>query len=145
MLMQIGAVTLDTRPFSADAVDRVASADFAEHALIGSLKGREFMGEGDEIVTVSGQILPGKIGGLTELETLHGLRRAGQAVPLMRGDGRMLGWFVITQVRENHEDLERDGVGFKVQHSITLAKSSPAQASSSLVPSLLSLFGLGSV
>lgn len=141
MLYQIGTLTLDTRPFSADDVDRSASADFAVKPLIGAMPGREFMGEGDDKLTISGQLLPFKTGGLTHLEIAHGLRRSGQRLPVMRGDGKMFGWFVIEDIRESHSELMRDGVGFVVKHTIKLVKVSPEGAAASIIGSLLSLFG----
>jgi phage protein U len=141
MLYSVGTITIDTRPFSADDVDRTGSADFAVKPLIGALPGREFMGEGDEKITISGQLLPSKVGGLTELEALHEMRRGGQRLPVMRGDGKMFGWFVIQDIREGHSDLLRDGVGFVVKHSISLVKTSPEGASPSIIGALLSIFG----
>jgi len=142
MLYMIGAVTLDTAPFSIDEVERSASADFAVKPVIGAAPRREFMGEGDDTIVLTGQLLPTVVGGLTELETLHGFRRAGQQLPVMRGDGKMFGWFAITKIDEAHEDLERDGVGFKVAHTISLVKVGPEGASPSIVGALQSLFGL---
>ncbi len=79
MLYLLGAVALDTVPFSIDEVDRTAVADFAVKPLIGTAPGREFMGEGDDTIVLSGQLLPERIGGLTELEALDGFRRPGSA------------------------------------------------------------------
>lgn len=141
MLYQFGAVQMDTYPFSADEVSRNAGADFAVKPVIGSLPNREFMGEGDDELSISGQLLPSKIGGLTELETLHALRRAGEQLPVMRGDGVMLGWFAITRIQEEHKDLERNGVGFTVQHTIDLVRIGPEGASRNIIGTLRSLFG----
>lgn len=141
MLYQIGAVTLDTRPFNADRMERTARADFAVKPLIGTLPGREFMGEGDDEIALSGQILPSKTGGLAGVEMLHGFRVSGTALPVMRGDGRMFGWYVIEEVRESHRELLRSGVGFTVDYSVRLLKSAPASASVAVVGTLLSLFG----
>lgn len=141
MLYQIGAISLDTRPFNADEMERSAKADFAVKPVIGALPGREFMGEGEDEIILSGQILPTRIGGLGALEALQGFRRAGSALPVMRGDGRMFGWYVIEEIRENHEALGRDGVGFTVDYSVRLAKSAPARAGAGLIGTLLSLFG----
>lgn len=140
MLYQIGSQTLDTRPFNADEMTRSASADFAAKALIGTLPGREFMGEGDDKLTLSGQILPFKVGGLTELEVLHGFRQSGQRLPVMRGDGKMFGWFAIESISESHRDLMKDGVGFRVMHTISLIKVGPEGASPNIISGLLSLF-----
>lgn len=141
MLYQIGSLTLDTRPFNADQMERTASADFAVKPIIGGLPGREFMGEGDDKITLSGQLLPSKTGGLTSLEAAHAFRKAGAQLPVMRGDGKMYGWFAIEEVSETHTELMRSGVGFIVQHSIALVKVEPSGAASGIVGVLLSLFG----
>lgn len=139
----IGTLALDTRPFAVDEVRREASADIASKALIQSLPGKEFMGEGDDEITLSGQLLPSKIGGLDELETLHAMRRAGTRFPLQRGDGTRLGWFAITRISEEHGHLMRDGVGFVVRHSVTMTRTEPdAGAGQQIIRGLLDLFSL---
>ncbi len=144
MLYQLGPLTLDTRPFNADDVSRSTSADFATKALMGTLPGREFMGEGDDKLTISGQLLPFKTGGLTELEFAHSMRRSGQLLPVMRGDGVMLGWFAIEGIQESHSELMRNGVGFLVKHSISLVKVGPeGAAAGGIVGAILSLFSAG--
>ncbi|MBO9125446.1 MULTISPECIES: phage tail protein [unclassified Rhizobium] len=142
MLYSIGALTLDTRPFSVDEMQRSTSADFADKPVMGGMIAREFMGEGEEKITLSGQLLPFKTGGLTELEMAHGFRRSGQKLPVLRGDGARLGWYVIDTITENHTDLMRDGVGFFVKHSISLTKVSPDGASPGIIVTILSLFGM---
>ncbi|WP_099864743.1 phage tail protein [Pararhizobium haloflavum] len=142
MLFQIGTVTVDTRPFNIEEVERTGAADYAVKPVIGSLPSREFMGEGDDRIVISGQLLPQKVGGLTELEALHAFRRGGETLPVMRGDGKMFGWFVVEEIREEHSGLFRDGVGSALKHSVTLAKSAPEQASASIVGALVSLFNV---
>ncbi len=140
MLYSIGTIQIDTRPFSIDAVERSASADFALKPFLGSLPGREFMGEGEDKLTISGKLLPSKVGGLTELEALHAFRMSGERLPVRRGDGKF-GWYVIEDIRESHSSLGRDGIGFEVAHSVTLAKVSPDGASPNIIGALLSIFG----
>lgn len=141
MLYSIGALTLDTRPFSVETVQRSTSADFADKATMGGIAAREFMGEGEDKLTLSGQLLPFKIGGLTELEMAHSMRRAGQKLPVLRGDGVRLGWYVIDKIGENHEELMRDGVGFFIKYTIDMTKVSADGASKSVITTILSLFG----
>jgi len=143
VLYQIGALTLDTRPFNADEMKRSSAADFATKPTIGGLQGREFMGEGEDKLTLSGQLLPTKTGGMSELESAHSFRRAGTRLPVVRGDGKSFGWFVITSISESHTDLMRDGVGFVVKFDIDLAKVDAPSAGSAgnLIQTLLSLFG----
>jgi uncharacterized protein len=145
MLFQVGPVTIDTFPFSVDSVEREAEADFATKDLLGRLKGREFVGEGDDKFTLKGKIIPSRqmLNGLPELEMLHGARKAGEALFVMRGDGSAIGWFVIESVKESHEMLGRNGVGQVISHEMKLTRvDGPGGDSAfSLIGSLLSLFG----
>lgn len=144
MLYQIGPLGLDTRPFNADAMTRAGGSDLAVKPLMNALPGREHMGEADEKITLSGQLLPTKIiGGLTELEMAHGLSRSGTPVPLLRGDGKAFGWFAIESVSEQHSHLMRDGVGFVVKYTLNLVRVEPelgGGAAGGIVGMLLSLF-----
>ncbi|KKX24304.1 phage tail protein [Rhizobium sp. LC145] len=142
MLYLIGALKLDTRPFSVDEVQRTMSADFADKPIVGGMIAREFMGEGSDKLILSGQLLPFKTGGLTELELVKSMMLAGLSQPVQRGDGTRVGWFTIDKVSEGHKELMRDGVGFFIRHSIELTKSSPERSSTSVINSILSLFGL---
>ena len=143
MLYMLGTLTLDTRPFSIDSFDRDATASIVSKPVIGGFQPKEFTGEGDDKITLAGQLLPSKIGGLTELELAHSMRKSGTRVPVMRGDGVRLGWYAITQVTEKHEDLTRDGVGFVVKHTIKMTKTEPDLGSGSqIISGLLTLFDL---
>ncbi len=110
---------------------------------MGSLPANEFMGEGDDKVTLSGQLLPTKIGGLDELEIAHQMRKSGARFPLQRGDGQRLGWFAIVSISEKHKHLGRDGVGFVVKHKITMTKvQADSGAGQQIILGLLSMFSL---
>lgn len=141
MLYMIGTLSFDTRPFNADSMDRSATADLAEKPVIGGLAPSEFMGEGNDKITLSGLLLPSKIGGLTELEIADQMRKAGARVPVMRGDGKRIGTFSIIKLGEKHTKLMRDGVGFSVSYSIKLKKvQADRDGAIAVISGLLSLF-----
>lgn len=143
MLYMFGALTFDTRPFSAERVDRSSTADIVKKAVIGGFQPREFVGEGDDTITIAGRLLPTKIGGLTELELAHSMRRTGARAPLVRGDGIRLGWYAIASITESHSDLMRDGVGFTIDYQVTFEPTqSTASDGLSVISGLLSLFGI---
>lgn len=143
MLYMLGTLALDTRPFNADAMERTASADLAAKPVIGGLEPSEFMGEGADEITLSGQLLPTRIGGLSELEIAHQMRRSGARFPLMRGDGVRLGTYAITRITESHRNLTREGIGFTLDHAITMKKVQPdAGSGQQIIMGLLSLFGV---
>ena len=145
MLYTIGPLSIDTRPFSAENFSRSVGADLAVKAIMGGRQAREHMGEADETISVSGQLLPTRLGGLTELELVQGLSTSGTVVPVMRGDGRMFGWYAVEKVSEKHSDLTRFGVGFVVLYTIDLVKVDTEGAigggqAGGLVGMLLNLF-----
>lgn len=141
MLYMIGTLSFDTRPFNADEFERTATADLAEKPVIGGFAPSEFMGEGEDQITLSGQLLPSKIGGLTEIEVADTMRKAGARVPVMRGDGKRLGTYSIINIREKHKHLLRNGVGFTVNYSIKLKKvQADRDGAGSVISGLLSLF-----
>lgn len=143
MLYMLGTLTIDTRPFSIDEMQRTASADIASKPLMNAFPGKEFTGEGDDEITLSGQLLPTKVGGLNELEIAHEMRRSGTRFPLQRGDGTRLGWFAITRITENHTNLTRNGVGFVLKHTIVMTRVQPdAGSGQQVISGLLSLFGI---
>lgn len=141
MLYMLGTLTVDTRPFSIDTMDRTADASIVSKPVIGGFQPKEFTGEGEDEITISGEIIPHRIGGLSHLEMAHEMRRAGTRFPLSRGDGTFFGWYAISKINEKHSDLMRDGVGFKVAHTITMVKTGMDFGSGQQVISgLLSLF-----
>ncbi|WP_319568388.1 phage tail protein [Cohaesibacter marisflavi] len=141
MLYIIGAVTVDTFPFSAEQVERSYSATWAEKAVMGRMPPSEFMGEGPESLSLSGKLLPFKLGGMTQLEALKSYMSAGTVVPVMRGDGARLGNFAVTAISESHDHLQKNGVGFVVSYRLSLKKMAGSGVGSLLtVEGLLSLF-----
>ncbi len=143
MLYQLGAVTIDTAPFSIDSFERDSGASIVSKPVIGGRERKEFTGEGDDTITLSGQILPFNVGGLTELEVLQDMRRRGQRFPLMRGDGYRFGWYALTEITESHTELDRNGIGHVVNHKLTMQQCDfDTGDGQQVVSALLGLFGV---
>jgi len=147
MLYMLGAVALDTNPISADSVQRVSNGALVAKPVMGGRQRKEMTGEGEDDITITGTLVPSRLGGLTSLETLQEMRRTGARFPLMRGDGyRFPTWYGIRQMTETHEDLTRDGLGFVVVYSVTLEQADErAGDGQQVIQSLLSLFNIAGV
>jgi phage protein U len=141
MLYMIGPVTVDVFPFNADAVGVEGTTDYAKKDLLGRLPAREFVGEGDETLTLKGQVLPSKLGGLSSIEALHGMRRQGERTFVMRGDGRVMGWYAVEHISEQHEMLGPNGVGQVVKHEVKLIMVDPpgSDAGAGIIGDLIGL------
>lgn len=151
-LYQIGPVLIDAKRLPAMSIDRQTGADFAAHDLLGRMRGRESVGEGDETLTIRGTIITIKpdLNGMPELDRLHGSRKAGEPVWVHRGDGLAMGWYVVENIGEQHERLQANGVGGEVHHEIKLTKvaetgsaygSRRIDPNYSMLNSMISLFG----
>lgn len=141
MMYMLGTLTVDTKPFSIDSMERTADASIVSKPVIGGFQPKEFTGEGEDEITISGELMPFHIGGLNHLETAHEMRRAGTRFPLSRGDGKYFGWYAISKMSEKHSELSRSGVGFKVAHTITMVKTGmDAGSGQQIISGLLSLF-----
>lgn len=138
MLYQLGPISMDTTPFNVDEVTREGSASLAVKAVMGSLPQREFMGEGDDKLKLTGKLMPLHVGGLTELEMARGFMTKGERLPVLRGDGKMMGWFAIESISEGHKNLYRDGVGMTASYNIAMVRTQPGGAG--MVNMLLTLF-----
>lgn len=143
MLYTLGGVQIKVAPFSVDQVSRSSSADIAAKPVIGAMKAHEFMGQGDGKLSLTGQILPYHLGGQDQLEVLHTMCRDGERFNVMRGDGRSLGYFSLTSVSEGHKELAYDGVGYVVNHTLSLleVEFSPGAAEGT-ISKILQLFDL---
>lgn len=141
MLYMLGTVVIDTSPFSIDEMERTAEASIVAKPVIGGRQPKEFTGEGEDDIVLSGQLLPYHVGGLDELETLHEMRRQGARFPVQRGDGWRPGWYAITRITESHRELSGDGVGYLIQHQISMTRVEADQGEGQqLVIGLINLF-----
>jgi hypothetical protein len=141
----VGVLTFDTFPFSVGGAEREDGYDYAKHELMNRRRGYEAEGAGDDVLTLSGEFLPFHIGGLSELEMARGLKNSGSPQFVMRGDGTVLGWYVITSIKDSHTDaIAPNGVAYRVKYEIKLeAVDDPGEdAGAGLIASLVSsLFG----
>lgn len=140
MLFQLGAVTFEVFPLNVDKATREVGADYAAKDVIGAPKPREFTGEADETVELSGTLWPSKFGGLSTFEALQDIARTGEPQPLVRGDGAFYGWFLIDKVKEESTYLDARGVGRKIAFSASLTRSPRAASASGAMSTLMGLF-----
>lgn len=141
MLYMLGSVEIDTSPFPIEEMERDADASIVAKPIIGGRPSKEFTGEGEDDIILSGEILPYHVGGLDQLETLHEMRRQGARFPIQRGDGWRPGWYSITRIRESHRELSGEGVGYVIKQETSLTRVEPdAGEGQQLLIGLINLF-----
>lgn len=122
MLMKIGLVECDMA-FNVDRLARETAHDYAEKPVVGAMPPLEDVGIGPESLTVSGRLIPGKLGGLGTLEILRRAQTTGAPQFVLRGDGTVFGFYVLLSINEDHSFLDREGVGQVVDIAVKMQKS----------------------
>jgi hypothetical protein len=141
MLFQLGPLTISVMPFNADKSKRVSGADFAVKPVVGAQQPREFMGEADEKITLSGTIFPVRFGGLDELAILNAMRASGEPQILIRNDGANLGWFLVERVEEEANLAgSMSAVGSSLRYTIELVKSPNPASVDAIIATMIQLF-----
>ena len=83
---------------------------------------RQFLGPGDDTVTLSGSLKPELTGGPVRLDTLRIMADSGEAFALIDGAGKVLGMYVIESLQETSREFFKDGVARSIDFSITLQR-----------------------
>lgn len=130
MLAQLGLLQFETTGLGPHESKRTTQADYAEKDVIGALKPAEFMGEGDDEITLT-CCLPGPEmvdRGLGAIALLDQMRVSGVPYILVRGDGTSLGWRRITKCEEKHRRPDLSGVGRVIDYELSLKKTARPSA-----------------
>lgn len=89
---------------------------------VGRRPARQFVGPGDEGVTLSGALYPELTGGKLSLALLRTMADTGKAWPLIEGSGTVYGLYVIEEIGETRSIFFADGEARKIEFTIKLAR-----------------------
>lgn len=89
---------------------------------IGQRPASQFIGVDNEIITLSGVLLPELTGGRFTLLFLRKMADQGKAWPLIEGTGLILGWFVIESLNVTKSVFFRDGAARRIEFSLALKR-----------------------
>jgi phage protein U len=115
MLYQWGQIQWDVMPFNVHKVEDMIEMDFARKEIMDTSVNRESTGPGEREMVMSGKIFPRKIGGLTEMALFEQVQLKQVAQQMIRGDGRVLGWYVCTRLHKVGGFLLADGVPQQIE------------------------------
>jgi hypothetical protein len=87
---------------------------------IGMPPGSQFVGPGDDTISIDGVIYPHYRGGLRQIDQMRAQAGMGRALALTTGYGRYLGTFLILSVEETQDAPMSDGAPRKIEFNIEL-------------------------
>ena len=120
MLMAIGLFAFGLPTLLPDQLQRRSSWKHAGQSRVGAPDASQYLGPGEDRITLPGTLLPELAGSFEALRTLRTMADVGDAYPLVLGTGQVLGLFVIKSLDETGTFLMVDGVARKTDFSIEL-------------------------
>ncbi|EHD7191586.1 phage tail protein [Escherichia coli] len=82
----------------------------------------QYIGAGDDTITLSGLLYPEITGGEVSLTALTTQAYAGRPWPLIDGVGQIYGMYVITALNTTRSELDRYGKARKIEFTVTFER-----------------------
>lgn len=89
---------------------------------VGKRPARQYVGQGDTTITLSGVLYPELTGGKISLMALELMADTGKAWPLIEGTGLYYGLYVIEELSQTDSLFFPDGAARKIEFSMKLTR-----------------------
>jgi phage protein U len=122
MLAALGLFVFDTDTVLFDSMERQRSWRHPRMDRLGARASAQFVGPGDDRISLPGTLVPEICGSYSSLDTLAEMADAGDAYPLVNGAGFILGYYTIESLNERHSNLIFDGYARMVEFQIELMR-----------------------
>lgn len=123
MLMALGLFVFGMRTLPYQQLQRQVSWRHPTNSRVGARPSAQFVGRGDEIITLSGVLYPQITGGRISLAALEAMADEGLAWPLIEGTGWVYGLFVVEELATTSTAFFPDGAARKIEFTIKLKRT----------------------
>lgn len=117
-----GSIEFTVVEFNTHELDHDTETAWAQKDIVGAALYREYVGENDEQIFFRGRVFPYRLYGMTQLEMMEAQRRDAIVNVLIRGDGKILGWFGIEKLVRGHTYLSAEGVGQQIAFECVMVR-----------------------
>lgn len=121
-MMSLGVFSFSLATAAYQDLQRQMAWRHASSERVGARAAHQYVGPGDETITLSGLIAPPLTGRLGSLDTLRDMADQGRSWPLVDGTGRVYGAYVIESINETGSLFFADGTPRKVEFQIALKR-----------------------
>lgn len=122
MMLALGMFVFSLSTAAYQELQRQTEWRHASSSRVGAVPARQFVGRGDDTITLPGVILPELAGSGLSLDALRLMANTGKAWPMVEGSGRIYGLWVIESLTETKTIFFRDGTPRRIEFSITLKR-----------------------
>ncbi|MBS0501127.1 MAG: phage tail protein [Proteobacteria bacterium] len=122
MLMALGQFTFGLDTLAFDTLRRQSAWRHPSNARVGARPARQFLGPGEDGITLTGVLAPEFKGTAISLLQLRDMAGTGNAYSLVSGAGDVLGAYVIESVNETNTLFVREGRPRRIEFELCLAR-----------------------
>ena len=124
MLMSLGQFLFKTSTLAFQEIQRQRAWNYADNAIAFGRAKKQFMGTGEDTVTLPGLIYEEYgFGSRFALDEVASMADTGQGFVLMNGSGYLYGVYVINSIDETKSILLENGVPRKVDYTLKLSRT----------------------
>lgn len=128
MMMALGMFVFTLETLVYQELQRQTDWRHGTTSRIGTNPARQYLGRGEDVITLPGVLLPALTGTPLSLDTLRVMADTGKSWPLIEGTGRILGTWVIESINETRTLFFRDGAARRIEFTIALKRVDDGRA-----------------
>lgn len=122
MMLALGFFVFMRQTLPFQSMQRDAEYRWPSNSRIGKRDAFQFLGVGEEKITLSGELYPEITGGKLTLTAVRLMAEEGRAWPLLSGNGMIYGMYVINSVSETGAEFFTDGSPRKITFNLALTR-----------------------
>lgn len=122
MMLALGFFVFMRQTLPFQSMQRDAEYRWPSNSRIGKRDAFQFLGVGEEKITLSGELYPEITGGKLTLTAVRLMAEEGRAWPLLSGNGMIYGMYVINSVSETAAEFFTDGSPRKITFNLALTR-----------------------
>lgn len=105
-----------------DSAQRQTAQRIAANQRLGFAPAHQYVGPGDETITLSGSLMPELSHGPLSIQRLRDMAEAGKSYVLIDGRGNYQGEWIIESVNEDRSEFIGDGQARRINFSLALRR-----------------------
>lgn len=122
MMMALGNFVFSLQTLAYQEFQRQSAWRHGSTNRIGTNPALQYLGPGDETVTLPGTLLPELAGKAVSLDEIRTMANTGKAWALVEGTGKVYGLYVIESLSETQSYFFNDGTARRIEFSIALKR-----------------------
>lgn len=128
MMMSLGLFVFKLNTLPYQNTSRQVNYGWGTNTRFGQRPVSQFLGLGEEAMTLKGQLLPEVTGGVRYLQALQVMADSGRAWPLIEGSGTIYGMFVIKSIANDNAEFNSSGQARSITFTLNLTRVDESQA-----------------